>query len=433
MVTFLTLLLGLVIGERRIELAADDRVVSVEVWLDRALVGVVRGPPWSIRCDFGTELAPHLLEAVARDRQGREIDRAVQRVNLPREPAEVSLALHGGQQGYRKVEIAWHATAGIDPERIHVYFDGEPLEVAGRFADLPPHDLSIMHIIAAELVFPGPLRATGELAFGGEFGEEVSTELTAVPLERRNPGARRGLPSAAEVESWLRIAGAAPRVVAVESLPFELIVVRDQASLHLLRRLLEPARRVAKTQRESVLRFVGSRPLFSDAADGTWSAVFSVSENVNTEGLGLGWALTHRFFGTDQEGILERVTEAVAVAGVQAAASNRPRGVLLVRGERGVEKADPGLDPLTIRDYLTALRVPFFYWRLDSSGDTTPDAWGVPTAVRDRQDLYRAAAEVSAALHPQFLAWLDGQHMPQDVTMQVSSSKRLRLAGVDTR
>jgi hypothetical protein len=96
MVTFLTLLLGLVIGERQIELAVDDRVASVEVRLDRTLVGMVDGPPWSITCNLGEKLAPHPLEAVARDGEGREIDRAVQRVNLPREPAEVSLALRGG-------------------------------------------------------------------------------------------------------------------------------------------------------------------------------------------------------------------------------------------------------------------------------------------------------------------------------------------------
>ena len=90
MVTFLTLLLGLVIGEHQIDLAVDDRVASVEVLLDKTLVGVVRSPPWSITCDFGKTLAPHLLEAVGRDREGRELDRAVQRVNLPREPAEVN-------------------------------------------------------------------------------------------------------------------------------------------------------------------------------------------------------------------------------------------------------------------------------------------------------------------------------------------------------
>src|SRR5262245_31109032 len=125
MVTFLTLLLGLVIGERRIELAVDERVASVELRLDRAVVGTARQPPWSITCDFGARLAPHLLEAVARDAKGRELGRAAQTVNLPRPPAEVTLALQGGGGAYREVEIARHGPGNVEPEDIRVHFDGE--------------------------------------------------------------------------------------------------------------------------------------------------------------------------------------------------------------------------------------------------------------------------------------------------------------------
>ena len=74
-------------------------------------------------------------------------------------------------------------------------------------------------------------------------------------------------------------------------------------------------------------------------------------------------------------GPIERLTEAVAVAGLQAAASNRPRGVLLVSGTRFAEEAEDGLDPLAIREYLATLHVPFFYWRIDEGGDATPDGW----------------------------------------------------------
>jgi hypothetical protein len=277
-------------------------------------------------------------------------------------------------------------------------------------------------------VFPGQLRATGELAFGGKFGEEVKSELTAVPVVPRNWGARRRLPSAEEIEGWLRVAGSAPRVVAVESVPFELIVVRDQTSLHLLRRLREPARKAAKIQREQVLRFVSSRPVFTMTRDGTWSALFSVSENVNPEGWGLGWATTNRFFGANQEGPVERLTEAVAVAGLQAAGSNRPRGVLLVSGTPFAEEVEPGLDPLAIRAYLATLHVPFFYWRLDQDADRTPDSWGNPRIVLSRDDLHRAAAEVAIELRPQFLVWLEG-----DVSTAAGSSKHLRLAGAAVR
>jgi hypothetical protein len=331
------------------------------------------------------------------------------------------------------VEIAWQSVAGIDPEEIHVLLDGAPLELDGRLAPLPAHDPSVMHILVAELVFPGQLRATAELAFGGEYGEEVRTELTAVPLEWPGRSARRPLPSPAEVESWLRVRDAPARVVAVEGLPFELVVVRDEASLDLVRRLRAKSRRAPKAERQFVLRFVSSSPLWTRAADGTWSAVFSISQNLNDEGPGLRWALTNQFFEANQEGRHERLTEAVAVAGLQAAGSNRPRAVLLVAGERFVEGAQPGFSPAAIREYLEALRVPFFYWRLDQGADTTPDPWGLPRMVSNRYDLQSAVIEMLVALRPQFLAWLDGQHMPQDVAVAVSSTANVRLAGVDAR
>lgn len=385
--------------------------------------------PWSITCDFGETLAPHLLEAIGRDGKGRELDRATQRVNLPREPAEVSLALHGGEQGYRAVQIAWDAPGDVQPEEIHLYFDGEPIEVSGAVAALPPHDRLAMHVIAAELVFPGQVRATGELAFGGQFGEELRSELTAIPLERVDQVGLKRLPSAVEVEGWLRVGGAAPRIVAVERGPFELIVVRGEASLHPLRNLGGRTRSAGKYRRDDQLRFVSSRPLLVKAADGSWSALYSVSQNLNENGVGLARAMTRAFFGASQEGEIERLTDAVAVAGVRAAGSSRPRGVLLVTATRFAKETEPGVDPLAIRNYLAALRVPFFYWRIDESGDATPDDWGTPRAVRDREDLHRAASELASALRPQFLIWLDGEHMPGDVTTVAASSTPLRLAG----
>jgi hypothetical protein len=432
MVTFLTLLLGLVVGERQIELVADDRIAIIEVWLDRTLVGVVRAPPWRIKCDFGDQLAPHLLEAVGRDDEGRELDRAMQKVNLPREPAEVTLALHGGDEGYREVEIAWRALGGNEPEEIHLSFDGEAMEVTGRRVGLPPHDPRATHVIAAELVFPMQLRANAGLAFGGAFGDEVSSDLTAVPLERTEPGDSR-LPSATEVETWLRVRGAAPRVVAVERGLFELIVVRDEASLKPLRVIGEQVRSGTGGGRKDMLRFVGSRPQQVRADDGSWSAVFPVTPNLNTGNRGLPWVLTHGFFGTDQEGEIEELDPAVAMAGLQAAGSNRPRGVLLIRGAGPALRAAPGLDSRAIRGYLAALRVPFFYWRIDGGGDATPDVWGAPTRIRDRRDLGRAASELVSALRPQFLVWLDGSYMPGEVTLTSGAPAPLRLAGGATR
>jgi hypothetical protein len=429
MVTFLTLLLGLVVGEQKVELAVDDRVASVEVWLDGAIVGVLRGPPWSITCDFGKRLAPHLLEAVARDSGGREMDRAVQRVNLPRAPAEVSLALHGGEHGYRAVEIAWSSPGKVNPEEMHLFFDGEPLEVSGPLVALPPHDPKTTHVISVELIFPRQVRATAGLAFGGEFGEDVSSELTAVSLEPDVSTGDRRLPSAEQVETWLRAGGATPRVVAVERGPFELFVVRDGSSFQSLRGLGAKIRAGVSSARKDAFHFVASRPHLARGADGSWFSLFPVSTNVNATRAGLPWALTHVFFKSHQQGRNEELTGAVAVAGVEAAGSRRPRGLLLVRGAGPIAESKPGLDPVSVREYLSALRVPFFYWRIDENDDATPDSWGTPTIVRGVRDLRRAESELAAALRPQFLAWLDGSHMPDQVTTTPAASTLVRLAG----
>jgi hypothetical protein len=218
-------------------------------------------------------------------------------------------------------------------------------------------------------------------------------------------------------------------VVAVERRPIELVVVRAAAShapLRRLRRLIDTA---AGLRDQDVMRVVSSRPLFV-ATDGDWFGMFSVSQDLNRTSGGLGWSLANMFFDAAEEGTVERLDEAVATAGLRAAASNRPRGVLLVNGaDTGGETEGPSLElgPRAIREYLAALRVPFFYWRMGST--STADAWGTPTPVRNAHDLETAAAKLGTTLRRQFVAWLDGQHLPADVTTSGTSSAPLRLAG----
>ena len=130
--------------------------------------------------------------------------------------------------------LTWRAADESDPEEIQVRFDGEPLAVERGRVSLPRHDRRSVHVLTAELIFHDQLRAEVEVAFGGDYGEEVSTELTAVPLELDG---WKSLPSAAEVESWLRIGDQPARVVAVESGPREVVLVRDDASMVTLRSL----------------------------------------------------------------------------------------------------------------------------------------------------------------------------------------------------
>ena len=97
MIHFLTLFLSLTVGVQPVEVAvADARVASIEILLDGVAVGSADEPPWVVECDFGEGLRPHLLEAVAKDANGLELDRIEQRVNLPRPMAEVGIMVEGG-------------------------------------------------------------------------------------------------------------------------------------------------------------------------------------------------------------------------------------------------------------------------------------------------------------------------------------------------
>jgi hypothetical protein len=437
MVTFLTLLLELTVGVKPVQLAVDHRVASVELRLDGATVATLTGEPWTASCDFGPALLPHHLEAIARDASGEVLHRALQRVNLPREAAEATLLLIGGADGYQGAELSWKSIDQTDPEEILVFFDGEPLAVDGRRVTLPKYDAKAVHVLAAELRFGRDMQARVEVAFGGEYGEEVRSELTAVPIELRDT---RKLPDAAVLEAWLRVDGQPVHVAAVERGPRELLVVREEASLTELRSLGRQAagtgpRRGGSVQQRmtagidvrDTLRLVDTRPQWLRTPEGGWTGVFRVSPNLNTPRTGLGWTLTNLFVRDDKERLEERLNEAVAVAGLHAAGTNRIRAVLLVRAEESADSPSM-FEAENVRGFLRALRVPFFYWRLGPPREGA-DPWGEPTVIRGWGGVHTAVGAMMDVVRPQFLVWVDGLHRPGDVELAADAPPDLRLAG----
>lgn len=98
MISFVTLLLGIVVGARPVEMQADPAVATIELRLDGRLLTVLTAPPWKARVDFGVP-SPHELVAVARNGAGADIGRAEQRINVPRSMAEAVLTLLPGTGG----------------------------------------------------------------------------------------------------------------------------------------------------------------------------------------------------------------------------------------------------------------------------------------------------------------------------------------------
>ena len=131
MIKFATLFLGLVVGSHEVELMVDANVAAVELRLDGDAVGRVDGEPWVVKVDFGRELAPARLEAIAYDASGNQIARAAQAINRPRPRAEAQLLLERDEQGRTSsVRLAWQSSEEDAPSEIVVTLDDERLTPA---------------------------------------------------------------------------------------------------------------------------------------------------------------------------------------------------------------------------------------------------------------------------------------------------------------
>jgi len=221
-IAFVTLLLGLVSGPRPVEVASAGEVAEVVILLDGAEVARLRGDERQATVDFGS-LAPHLLEAVARDARGHELGRARQVINLPRGMAAAAAewAVEASSGGLPTVvrlvyETVW--PGGV--EALEATLDGVWLAVAADgLVELPPYDPGEPHLLAGSVRFASGASANAELAFGGRFGETVQTELTSHGSRSLTSGvdglrARIAVQSVVWVEgSWLpdAIVAAGPR------------------------------------------------------------------------------------------------------------------------------------------------------------------------------------------------------------------------------
>lgn len=443
-IAFLTLFLGLALGPQPVELTVTGPVAAVEILLDGAPVARLEGPPWSGRIDFGPALLPHELVARALDDQGTEISRVRQWVNLPRAPAEVEILFDQAAGGQRVAgRLIWRSRTGENPSAMAVTFDGKPLipDAEGRIA-LPAYDPEAAHVLSAELRFSGSLVARKDVAFGGELGDEVSTELTAVPVRLRK-GQR--LPPAEQMRGWFLSGGRPLTVAAVEEGPAELFVVRDLTTGDALRKLDSGGKSVGKSGsilgdtrgsilseaqksseyrrfllmlgKEDTVRFVWPVARSVSGA-GLPSDLFDMSRDFGSADGGLLWFLTHLLPRVDDPW-KQRLADAVAVGGLQALYGNRRRAVLLVLGERPVDVSRS--DPALVRRYLESIRVPFFVWTL-SDPAVSGAAWGGGTEVSSIGKMRKAFTRLEKDLATQRIVWLDGRHLPQSIELSAAAA-----------
>ncbi len=433
MLSFLTLFLGLVTGIQPVEAVGGPTAARVEFLLDGRRLAEVTAEPWRAEIDFGAGLEPHRLTAVAYSVTGEELERAEQWVNLPRSRAEASLV----RERPGEVSLIWESLENRRPVAVRVQLDGKPLPPlgAGRFR-LPEGDDEGLRFLTAELEFDGNVRARVERVIGGRFGAETTVEMTAVAVV--GDGAEALEPQA--VEGLLRKHGRPVPVVAVEREGWELLVVTEPGAVPGLGGLGRQLDRRGG-RRDAELRLpAGAEVRFLSPQPGRTAKrevpieLFPISNPFSGADGDLPHLITHVDL-RQPTGVLH-LADAVAVAGVQAAAGNRPRAVLLILGE---ERADASrFSPAAVQDYLRSLRVPLVVWstgpalvRTISEGRrpiSVGTRWGRAQDVSSVGRLEAAALAVARLLRSQSIVWVEGAHLPQRIEL-APGSHGLSLAG----
>ncbi|HEX4954559.1 MAG TPA: hypothetical protein VF017_14295 [Thermoanaerobaculia bacterium] len=428
MITYLTFFLGLVLGPQTIELAVAPEVASVEIRLNGQPVGALSSEPWRLPIDFGTALLPQKLTATAFDAEGRKLEVSQQWVNLPRSPAAVAVVLERGPDGVPTgARLSWESVYGDQPLAVGATFDGKPLEaLPDRRLLLPHHDLEQIHLLRVEVSFTETVSALSELAWGGAFEDEVSTELTSVAV-RLAPHSE--LPDVADLQGWLASEGLPLEVVAVEKGHAEAVVVRDEDALDSLARLQRRAadllrigvranenrshlRAALPLAEDQGLRFIWPFPSWQESRS-TRFALFPSTLEFSSREAGVYWLLQGVRLARKPE-TAQRLSEAVVVAGLSASNRARRRAVVLVLGRRAEDHS--ALPPIEARRYLSALSVPLLVWSLDRASDHEA-AWGEVVDVSTLARLGQAVEDLRNDLERQRIVWVRGTHLPQHIRL----------------
>ncbi len=376
--------------------------------------------PYRQPLDFGVEYAPHELVARAHDAKGKEIAVARQWINLPRPPAEVQIVLEKDKSGKAvAVGLAWASRMGPRPTGVVLTFDGQPLPVdIARHARLPEYDASLPHVVSAEVEFPGDLHGRADRVLGGGSADEAGSELTAVPV--RGPNERP--PSVESLQGRFRKNGEALRVVAVEHGPALVFLVRDPAENKEAFRRFGPVRPQPREGRDA-------------ARDRRSHSARLAARHGDPRPERVERALRHRGDHSWREhelpvrasAVRERAPRARANAGSRTRSPSRgsrrrrtdPAGPSCWSWERATRTTAAGPRPRsgitwsasTCRS--TSGRFPGRSRRSGRPRRNGNEFEDISTVGK----LHDAASRVQNDLARQSIVWIEGRHLPQDITL----------------
>jgi len=421
MVKFLTLLAGLVVGVQTVEIVVSEPTARVELRLNGRVVAEASAPPWAMRCDFGRELHPGLLEVVAFDDEGREVARDAQRVNLPASPAEAAIVPTVDDSGrVVAAQLTWTSPEFERPRSIKALLDGRPVAVDRAYrVDLSAAAVGELHALSVEFEFSPELRLKRQLEFGRGFSGDASSDLTAVPVLVDDSSQ---LPAAASMAGWLTAGGEELRATAVEREQGRLVIVRDPGAEDLLVRLQAERKRLAREARRSgtapaldrldddvEIRVLVAEPVQPrERARATFLFPYGKKGLPGGEGIlaAAGMPKNERLLGT---GLM--VGDAVAVAGLRASEGNLRRAVLLLLGPQREDVSR--FHPEVVRRFLEELQVPLVVWDLSGRTADAPPAWRPDADIATFDDVATAAVQLRSLFRRQRIVWVAGDVLPQ--------------------
>jgi hypothetical protein len=439
MIAFVTLLLGLVTGVYPIEVTVGGPVARVEILLDSVKAAEISAPPWRSTVDLGSGLQPHELVARALDAAGKTLASTEQWVNLPRPKAEVEIVLESRPDGQpAAARLTWQSFDNSAPTAIQLTLDDRPLAIdAGRRAALPKIDLAQTHVLSAELHFGGGIVGRRDVVLGGSYGSQMATELTAIPL-RVQSRARKDLQPAA-LQGRLTSGGEALAVAAVEEGPAKVLVVSVPGPGPVRERLIPAIVQIGnqiqppEPDGRDRTALLGSRTEMRFDEDTRVRFVVPVARRVAGPSIAAELFDTTREFGREDGGLLfllatstpafgrgapaPQVAEAVAVAGLLAAAENRRRAVVLLLADSDTDASR--YTAQQVRSFLDAIRVPLHVWNLRGSRANAVSAvWGGAEDVSTLPRLRSAFDKLTDDLESQRIALVEGRHLPRAVALK---------------
>ena len=428
MIAFASLFLGLVVGVQSVAVLASAPVAAVQFQLDGQPAGRTAGKPWAAEIDFGRELEPHKLVAVALDAKGTEIGRATQWLNLPRPAAEIEIVLERDERGRATAaRLTSTGRTAAGPTRVSLTLDRKPLSLDGAWrAVLPGYDQSTPHVLSAEVEFPSDVRTRSDIVLGGGSTGEAKSELTAVAFRVRagagapggsggpkgpTPGLIGHAPGLDSLRGGFSEMGQALHLVAVDHGPADVLVVRDFETATAVSRLGNRGPFIDRwVEKGDRVRIVWPTAMQIVSLKEGRAELFAMSRFL-TRSEGGFYNLLARLRYPDSYSPPYRFADAVAIAGLQGYSSGSRRAVVLVVG---TSRDDSIHAPAVVRRYLERIQVPLHVWSLTGVSGT-PSPWGEVEDVSSLSGLSRAVARLKEDLAAQYVAWFEGRHRPQDI------------------